>query len=515
MTNLLSGLSDRVNPIVVKETRQAVSSRLVSSGLLLFLITQVVTMFLMMTARNVGDSEHADMRLGREFFTIVQGILLGTCMLLIPAMTGMRLAGERSDVKVDLFFISSLSPRAVVAGKLMAAMAVALLIFSACTPFMAFAYILRGLDMPTIMLVLLADLLSVLVATMVTLFCAAIPTNRGFRLLLGLFAFIFLCYLFAGTLALTNEFLEFGVGNMDSWEFWAAIAGCAALILGLVGQVFVWTVALISPPTANRALPVRVYAFCLWVASGVACAVWSWNIRYYEPMMLWGIGGVGLGILQMIIGISERDRLGPRVARRIPRWAFLRIPAFLLYSGVVNGLAFGLFIGTFSVLGMWLWVESAWIIPFRSGSSRDLLTAIYAGGLAVAYAYCYCLMAALLRPFIRNSGFSTSVTWFIGLAVFGLCSTIPLIIQFTMFDRQHQDAFHADVFWIHLMNPAIIIPFTLEDRTAHLPLTITFLIVWAGIVTLLNGRWLWRQVSEFRPLKSAISTLKPVAPVPA
>ncbi len=46
-------------------------------------------------------------------FTFVQGILLGTCLVIIPAMTGVRLAVERSDVNVDLLFISSLSPRAV------------------------------------------------------------------------------------------------------------------------------------------------------------------------------------------------------------------------------------------------------------------------------------------------------------------------------------------------------------------------------------------------------------------
>ena len=96
-------------------------------------------------------------------------------------MTGARLAGERSDVNVDLLFISSLSPRAVLFGKLAAAGALALLIFGAAAPFMTFAYVLRGLDLPTIFLVLLADYLAVLLSTSFLLFLASIPATRGLR----------------------------------------------------------------------------------------------------------------------------------------------------------------------------------------------------------------------------------------------------------------------------------------------------------------------------------------------
>src|SRR6185312_5798138 len=119
VNRFLSRLGDRINPIVVKESRQAVNSRIVAAFLLLFLTVEMVVMLLLISEREV--SSEINMHAGREIFSVVQGVLLGTCMILIPTMTGARLAGERSDVNVDLLFISSLSPRAVLFGKLAAA----------------------------------------------------------------------------------------------------------------------------------------------------------------------------------------------------------------------------------------------------------------------------------------------------------------------------------------------------------------------------------------------------------
>src|SRR5205823_2409124 len=126
MTRFLKSLGDRVNPIVVKEVRQAVNSRLVSGCVLLLLGVQLAVMVLMLTGRRMPGDSDLDTRAGRDVFTFVQGILLGACMLLIPILTGGRLAVEKSDTRVDLLFITSLSPRAILAGKLAAATALAL-----------------------------------------------------------------------------------------------------------------------------------------------------------------------------------------------------------------------------------------------------------------------------------------------------------------------------------------------------------------------------------------------------
>jgi hypothetical protein len=193
-------------------------------------------MFLMIAGRELGRGGEVDLRAGRDMFTFVQGILLGTCMVLIPALTGVRLAVERSDVNVDLLFISSLTPRAVVAGKLVAAGALALLIFSACAPFMTFAYVMRGLDVPTILVVLTADYLAVMASTALAVFLASVPANRGLRIFLGVAGFMAMCYMGAALLAGSSAFLRYGAGfDTAEWEFWAGFAGVATLVVGAIG----------------------------------------------------------------------------------------------------------------------------------------------------------------------------------------------------------------------------------------------------------------------------------------
>lgn len=497
MTRFLARLDDRINPIVVKEARQAVNSRLVGGALLLFLAVQVTAMLLMMTGREAGRPGQLDMRAGRDVFLFVQGILLGTCMLLIPGLTGARLAAERSDVNVDLLFISSLTPRAVLAGKLAAAAAVALLIFSACAPFMAFAYVLRGLDMPTILVVLVADFLAVLVGTMFTLFLAAIPASRGFRVFLALGGVGGLGYVFAGALAGSAAFLEseFRV-DTGSWEFWAGFGGLAAAVLGWIGLMFVWSVALISPPAANRALSVRVYTLGYWAAAAVGCGLWAWQIGHPAPVIVWGVFGALLFSLQLMIAVCERDEWGPRVARRIPRRPIARVPAFVFYSGAAGGLLFAAVGGVLTVGGMALWHE---LDPAVRG--RDWSEAVRVVGLILGYAYCYGLTAVVVRRLARNTAFRPAYTWVVALVLFGLGCILPEVARYALFPRRYGYGYPDELIWLYLPNPVVMISELMRPSAldTHIGMAVGFLAVWGVGATLINAGWLARQVADFHP----------------
>src|SRR5439155_17518312 len=178
---------------------------------------------------------------GREVFPILEGVLLGTC-LLVPLYAGLRLGAERSDTNVDLLFISTLRPRAIVVGKLLSSLVLVLLVFSACTPFMTFSYLLRGLDMPTIGLVLYIDFLVALWAILASLFLAVIPAPlavRGVFILAGLCGLI---ALFTRTLELTGELIRSGLGTyQEPWMFWLPLLATTLVEVGLAGLLFVWS----------------------------------------------------------------------------------------------------------------------------------------------------------------------------------------------------------------------------------------------------------------------------------
>jgi hypothetical protein len=501
VTRFLASLGDRINPIVVKETRQAVNSRLVAGFLLLFLGIEVAVVTLMIAGRGMQDPNQLDLRAGREIFTIVQGILLGTCMILIPTMTAVRLASERSDVNVDLLFISSLSPRSVLGGKLFAAAALALLIFSAAAPFMTFAYVMRGLDVPTIFVVLLADFLAVLVATSFLLLIASIPAPRGLRIVLGLIGFILICYMGAGLLALSSEFLRYGVGyDTSSRAFWLGLSGMAAVVFGMVGLFMMWAVALVSPQAANRAFGVRVYTVSLWLLEGIICAIWSWWVGEPEPIQAWGFVGAIWFSFQMLVAICERDTWGPRVARKIPRNPLLWLPAFLTYSGAAGGLLFAVLGCLISLAGIALAGD---LFPSRRGRAGVETEMLEVAGLIAGYTYCYSLTAVILRRAFAHTAFRPGYTWLVAGILFGLGCTIPFILRFAFIsDRNH--GYDSDTLWLYLPNPVVTIDQSVSERMHRdSSMAFGFIGLWGAAATLANLPWLARQVVTFRRRETA------------
>src|SRR5262249_9107992 len=114
VASLFGKLDDWLNPIVVKELRQAVRSRVVVAALMLFLLLQLGLFGVYALTTEASQQHESEVfSAGRQIFRVLQGILLGTC-LLVPAYAGLRLGAERSDTNVDLLFISTLRPRAIV-----------------------------------------------------------------------------------------------------------------------------------------------------------------------------------------------------------------------------------------------------------------------------------------------------------------------------------------------------------------------------------------------------------------
>ena len=518
MGRFFSKLDDWLNPIVVKELRQAVRSRGVVAALLLFLLLQLVIIgiyVLNYDARTRGGVEVLEG--GRQLFQVIQGIMLGTC-LLIPAYAGIRLGAERSDTNVDLLFISTLRPRSIVSGKLFSAVVLALLVFSACTPFMTFTYLLRGLDIPTILVVLMIDFMVVLWAIQAAIFLAVIPVPLAVRFLFLLWGLGSLIGLLTWTLERTSALLRFGLGlAMDSWEFWAIWLTAGLFLLASAGLLFVWSVAILSPPSANRSLRVRLYLLGLWLVTGVA-ALWACSVVAYAGLFeVWLMVTGLLFALQVVISINERDSWGPRVARSIPRRWWLRLPAFLVYSGSAGGIAFALlmFALTFAVGYGFLHLHATGVEALTLGSSLRFLLLMF------LYAYCFCMSALLIQRTLMARQLKQVGTWLVALLLLGLGSVGPYLVALVVAPESMRYG-DPDPNWL-LTNPFVSIENAMREGTrshgrGYSPLAspfaptlgdicdtsvLTFLGIWGGVVTLLALPWFVRQVGLFHPPEGA------------
>jgi ABC-type transport system involved in multi-copper enzyme maturation permease subunit len=498
---LLERLDDWINPIVVKELRQAVQSRLVVTALFLFLGMQLFSVGLSLMLRDArGGTDAIDWRAGAHIFPWLQSFLLATCLLLIPAYTTIRLAAERSDTNVDLLFISTLKPRSIIAGKFLAALVLAMLVFSACAPFMTFTYLLRGLDMPTVLVMLGMDVLAVLFGTQVALFVAAVPANRALKFLLTVSVFIGLAILFGSGIGLVSEITDSGVDFTASpSDTWTVIGVAVLLVACNVGLLFCWTVALISPPSSNRAPAGRLFLVAGWLAIGAAAALWSGNFRgggHHAPMLTWCLLAVFLLCVQLIISTNERTTWGPRVARTVPRNVLLRLPAFLFSSGAAGGMLLALGLIGLTLLANELWRERYPTMPGADGS----LQAGRAAALLALYVYGYAVTAVLVRTYVLKERVPRQLTWVVMVALTCIGSAIPYLIAYLFFGDELR--YSAGREWWLVANPFVVLYEVSETRgvTQVVEWAYDFTIVWGVLVTGLVAPWVYKQVVRFRPL---------------
>ena len=498
----LDRISDAVNPIVVKELRQAVQSRFVVAVLLVFLLAQLLFMAIYLMVQSLDGSLYAsDFQAGRRVFSFLHAILLAACMLCIPAYCGFRLAAERSEVHVDLFYISALRPRAIVAGKFVAALVLAILIFSACTPFMTFTYFLRGIDIGSIFFMIGLDFLVVSVAAMLALFLAVVPANRVFKVLLGLgglfVGLIFFFYAIGSMVAVLEDNLAV---YMEDLEFWVGCLFWVLQALGVVLFLFTCSVGLLSPPSANRTLPLRLglTLFCLLGAVPLFFSAYWFEEEW--PVIGWLIS---IGILLafgILVAVNEREQWAPRVARTIPRRWWLRPGAFVFYSGAAGGILWVCVLGAFCLI----------VLPVAAGRSPEPLlgqralesmqTVSAMMAMMLGYLYCYALTAVFLRNTLIK--LPPLYTWVLALGLLLMGSGLPYVVTFLVYQRDWE--FWALHLWL-LTDPAAGMTAIGWDPGAAGAVTTLFIGCWATLVTLLNTPWFFRQVRRFRPYASSVT----------
>lgn len=501
----LNRLDDLLNPIAVKELRQAVKSRIVMSALMLFLLVQLSILLYNLWFDYRRAIDPVNLHAGGEIFRILQGFLLGMCMLLVPAYAGVRLAAEHSETNVDLLFISTLRPRGIIAGKLQASVVLILLIFSACAPFMTFTYLLRGIDIPSIVIVLVLDFLVVLLGTQAAIFLGTVPANAGLKLLLGLIGLSVLGSLFGATIDYSIVMLDAGLGSrMDSVEFWLIGGALVIAIVAVIGLLFTWSVAIVSPPSSNRALPVRLYLMGFWLVTGGMAALLAYYFRFPGPLYLWMDTIAPLLCAQLLITINERERWGLRVKRTIPRRAWLRGPLFLLYSGSAGGVLFTVLLLALTIALPSLALEH-WSDFFLSTLGRLTLEANHRNTIALVlialYAFDYCMLAVWLRDSLLSKWIKPSHTWAFALILLGLGFSLPYPLLF-LFQNEDLRLGRIDPWW-QITNPFPTLFTCLDGRSAETETfrdeCLIFLGGWGLLMLLGCLPWMARQIKRFRP----------------
>ena len=490
IANTFEKIGDSLNPIVVKEVRQAVHGKFLVVVLMLFLVVQLFAMgisLVLMRVFSASGITFSSFSAGRTIFTVLLGILSATCLLFVPAYTGIRLASERSDANVDLLFITTLRPRSIIWGKFLAALILTVLFYSACMPFMTFTYLLRGIDLPSIFILLAFNFIIIAASIQCAILIGCVPTNRAFKVILGVMWLNAVGTIFSSAITLSALLLNSGIGSqLNSWEFWRvalSVLGGGAALIGLLALL---STALISPLSSNRAPPVRVFVTAVWLLTGMGTAIWSIAIRNLGPVGMWAFVHTLLYCIALFIAVSERAHWGQRIRQSIPRQWMRRLLVFPFYSGAANGVVWSSLMIILTLLAV-----VAWLIVFpymRTGNDIENIATLAGLGM---YAFSYALGASLIRRCFLANRVPGGYTWVIALVLLGVATTIiPLILFFSSGEWNEE--------WF-IGSPVILFASLLNGDSDFLWTSVFIAAISALIVGILSLPWLIRQITDFRP----------------
>lgn len=215
--------SDWINPIVVKECRQALKSRQFFFSFTLTLIACWLWSIFGVwgNASRAGDLSGAVMMMG--YFVILSFPLL----VIVPFSAFRSLTVEREDKTYELLAVTTLKPRQIVSGKCISALVQMLLYISGVLPCFGFTALLQGIDLPMMGFLFLNIVLGSISLIMFCLMAASIVQERFWQMLMTVFILGSLLSGFWGAMA-TLEMMRFAGGFtnlLQEREFWPVFVG--------------------------------------------------------------------------------------------------------------------------------------------------------------------------------------------------------------------------------------------------------------------------------------------------
>src|SRR5487761_1123679 len=246
---------DRLNPILVKEARQALKSRqFIITFTLVLALAWIWSIF---GVAMIGPSIFYAAR-GLDMFLGYYVILAVPLLVVVPFGAFRSLASEREDGTYELLSITTLRPRQIGSGKLGSAVLQMLVYLSAVSPCLAFTYMLRGIDAPTILYVICCFFLASLGASVIGLVVATLTHEKHWQIVLSvlfLFGLAMLLWtaLMMGFVGLAQTTLSF-----QDREFWIVNAILLTAYASYFALCHCAASAQLTFPSDNRSTMLRM-----------------------------------------------------------------------------------------------------------------------------------------------------------------------------------------------------------------------------------------------------------------
>ncbi len=334
MSPRLQRLGDRLNPVLVKEVRQAIRGRFfrISFGFMLMLAGLAGSLVL----ANIGDSPRSVGSSGIVFFGTLHTIFIVVAFLIVPQIAARSMAAEREERTYDALVISGLRPAQIILGKWLSASVIFGLFLCAFAPFLVLGFSLQGLDPLVGVSLLMMTLAFGFFMIIVALWSAAVARNRAAATMLSvLYA---LAAVFCGFMWISlNWAIIWDSSGIPAGEFFTILVLSLIATPLVAGWVYSCTVSSVTHPEENASARVRL-ANSL-IAVGCAIAITMVYLEYVQEEIL----TLGIMMAYFVITLvnvptmTESNLLGRRCLHHLEdkRW---NLPfSWLLLPGGARG----------------------------------------------------------------------------------------------------------------------------------------------------------------------------------
>jgi ABC-type transport system involved in multi-copper enzyme maturation permease subunit len=453
-------LGDLFNPILVKEARQALKSR------------QFVITFALLLACGWAWSFLGAAMIGPEIYQGAQGhwmfygyyVILSFPLLVIVPFTAFRsLTAEREDGTLELVSLSTLSAGQIVAGKLGSAALQMMIYLSAITPCLAFTYLLRGIDLLSIVYIVFWLVACSLGLSVLALFLAGTTRHRHWQIVLSVVLVLGLGTMFVMGLVLVGETVAFSFRffEFDDPDFWIVNALVLSLYACGVLVLFLCARAQLKFPSDNRSTDIR-YAILLSQGVLLAWLLWGWLEHdanrasflfgaMFSSLLLWWFFGAFL--------VGEAAQLSPRVRRQLPHTLLGRALRSWFQPGSGTGYVFAVasYAGVVLSIHFVLWaVELRWADP-RSSFPDYWVALSWFGVVSLSY---LTIFLGLGRLIVRGLGRVVEATVPMAFAIQVLLVLLAVCIPFVIGNLSSIRSY----WWLDILNPFYTLASMIDDQ---------------------------------------------------
>jgi hypothetical protein len=334
-------LADRVNPIIVKEVRQGLRTRVFWVFFTLMLTACLFISLGFFGAADVGATS------GQAAFVAFFVCLGGVQFFVIPYSAYRSMARETEEETWVLLTLTGIGPRRILSGKLGSSVLQGSLYASAAAPFLLFSYYLNGIDLPTIVVGVVASVAYQLFLVSVSVSVATMAESRIVRAMLHFGVLGMLLFGVSTGIGLSSGLAEMARRLLAGGTFWLV---SSAVVLGLVSTavlLFETAAARLSLATEDYARGPRL-AFMTQFTGLFGYFLWGWTMGTDPDVLV--IGAVVCAAYLLFVGVmvmTDRDGMSRSHWASGGRWSLLKPGALRGYTCVVLAvvLSGGLFVG--------------------------------------------------------------------------------------------------------------------------------------------------------------------------